>query len=94
MLAGVVEALGTRWGLLRYYWVVAKLLLTVFATAVLLVKMPMIGAAARAASGADFGMAQIQLVAHSLGGFAVLLVPVVLSIYKPGGLTPFGAMAR
>ena len=36
LLAGVVQGLGTRWGLLRHYWVVFKLVITVVATGVLL----------------------------------------------------------
>jgi hypothetical protein len=33
---GVIQALGTAWGLIRHYWAVAKLMLTAFATAILL----------------------------------------------------------
>jgi hypothetical protein len=36
VLIGIVNAVGTSWGLFRHYWVVVKLLLTVVATAVLL----------------------------------------------------------
>src|SRR4030081_3109528 len=32
LLTGLVESLGTPWGLFRHYWVLAKFLLTVFAT--------------------------------------------------------------
>src|SRR5713226_4795639 len=34
LLTGIVESLGTRWGLFRHYWVLAKFFLTVFATVV------------------------------------------------------------
>jgi len=37
LLTGIVQSLGTTWGLFRYYWVVAKLALTAFATLVLLI---------------------------------------------------------
>src|SRR5438128_247342 len=37
LLTGLVQALGTTWGLFRHYWVVTKLLLTSFATLLLLV---------------------------------------------------------
>ena len=37
LLTGVVESLGTTWGLFRHYWIVTKLLLTVLATIILLV---------------------------------------------------------
>ena len=36
LLSGLVQALGTAWGLFRHYWVLIKLMLTVVATAVLL----------------------------------------------------------
>src|SRR5207253_218756 len=35
LFTGLVEGLGTPWGLFRHYWVVTKLLLTVFATIIL-----------------------------------------------------------
>jgi hypothetical protein len=43
LLTGLVQSLGTPWGLFRHYWVLVKLLLTVFATMVLLFKMKLIG---------------------------------------------------
>src|SRR5688572_15530400 len=39
LLTGLVQALGTTWGLFRHYWVVFKLLITVVATTVLLIYM-------------------------------------------------------
>ena len=36
LLTGLIMSLGTPWGLFRHYWVLAKLLLTVLATLVLL----------------------------------------------------------
>ena len=32
LLTGIVLSLGTKWGLLKHYWIVAKLLLTVGVT--------------------------------------------------------------
>jgi hypothetical protein len=71
-----------------------KLLLTVFATVVLLVKIELIGYAARLAaettlSRADLRAAGIQLVVHAAGGLLVLFVPAVLSVYKPPGVTRY-----
>jgi len=34
LLSGLIQSLGTPWGLFRHYWVLAKLLLTIFATIV------------------------------------------------------------
>ncbi len=95
LLSGIVQSLGTPWGLFRYYWVLAKLLLTTFATVVLLVKMPLIGYAARraaeaASSSADLHTVGIQLAVHATGGMLVLLVITALSVYKPWGLTGYG----
>jgi Na+/phosphate symporter len=95
LLTGLIQSVGTRWGLFRHYWVLAKLLLTVFATIVLLLKMELISSAARLSaettfSRTDLRAAGIQLVIHALGGLLVLLVPVVLSIYKPPGMTGYG----
>lgn len=95
LFTGLIQSLGTPWGLFRHYWVLAKLLITVFATAVLLVKMQLIGYAARLAeemilSSVDLHAAGLQLVVHATGGLLILLVPTILSVYKPRGLTPYG----
>jgi hypothetical protein len=57
--------------------------------------MELIGYAARLAaetalSRADLRAAGLQLVVHSAGGLLVLLVPEVLSVYKPWGRTQYG----
>ena len=49
LITGVVQSLGTAWGLFRHYWVVTKLLLTVAATALLLLHTQPIATVARAA---------------------------------------------
>src|SRR5919106_3182566 len=36
LLSGLVQSLGTQWGLFRHWWILVKLLLTVIATIVLL----------------------------------------------------------
>lgn len=95
MLTGLIQSLGTPWGLFRHYWILAKLLLTVFATIVLLIKMELISYAARLAaetilSRGDLRAVGIELAVHATGGLLVLLVPAVLSVYKPRGLTPYG----
>jgi hypothetical protein len=95
LLTGLIQSLGTSWGLFRHYWVLLKLLLTVFATIVLSVKMELINYAARLAaetpsSEADLRAAGIQLAVHAAGGLLVLLVPMVLSVYKPPGITSYG----
>src|SRR6266571_4033072 len=94
LLVGLIQSLGTPWGLFRHYWVLVKLLLTVFATIVLLVQMELISYAAHLAgettlSRGELRAAGIQLVVHAAGGLLVLLVPTVLSVYKPPGITRY-----
>lgn len=39
---------------------------------------------------ADLRAAEMQFVVHPAGGLLVLLVPKVLSVYKPPGVTRYG----
>ena len=99
LVSGIVQALGTAFGLIRHYWVVFKLVLTVAATAVLLLKLAPISYLAEAASQAgsldpsSMGV-RMSLLVHAVGGLAFLLVATVLAIYKPGGVTKFGRRAQ
>lgn len=95
LLSGLVLGLGTPWGLVRHYWVLIKLIVTSFAAVVLLIKMPLIAEAARlaAAPAPDGDLLRLvgqQLLFHSAAGLTVLLLPMVLSTYKPRGLTGHG----
>jgi hypothetical protein len=92
LLTGLVMSLGTPWGLFRHYWVLFTLVLTILATAVLLLHMPTVSAlagVAREEDGADLGRLGGDLL-HAGGGLLVLLVITVLNIYKPRGVTPYG----
>lgn len=85
-----MTAWGTSWGVFRHWWVVLKLVLTVLATAVLLVETRVIRALAEAAAtGGDLRDLPGSL-PHSVGGLAVLLVVTILSIHEPRGLTRYG----
>jgi hypothetical protein len=92
LLTGLVMALGTKWGLFRYYWVSISFVLTVFATVVLLLHMPSVTASAELAQNVE-GPA-LEALGGDLGhpgiGLVVLLVIQVLNIYKPPGLTRYG----
>ena len=92
LVSGLVMALGTRWGLLRHYWVLFSFALTVFATAVLLLHMPTVSSTADVARDADpAGLVALggDLV-HPGIGLVVLIVVLVLNLYKPRGLTGYG----
>jgi hypothetical protein len=95
LLIGIVQALGTRWGLIKHYWVVTKLALTASATTILLMKSRLISHAANLAQAEPLPLielrsAGIELAVHAAAGLLVLVIPLVLSIYKPFGLTPYG----
>jgi hypothetical protein len=95
LLTGLVVALGTQWGLFRHYWVFVKFVLTILATALLLLHTQPIGRVAAVAremrlSGADVGGLQIQLVGDASAALLTLLVNVTLSVYKPQGMTAHG----
>jgi hypothetical protein len=95
LFTGLIQSLGTPWGLFRHYWVLAKFLLTAFATTILLIKLKMIGYAAHLAAEAILPRAELSTVGmelrfHAAAGLLVLLAPALLSVYKPRGLTPYG----
>lgn len=95
LLTGLVQSLGTTWGLFRHYWVVAKLTITVFATILLLLHMQVASRMASVAAETtlavdDFRGLRIQLVGDAIAAIVVLLVATSLSIIKPQGLTPYG----
>jgi hypothetical protein len=95
VLTGLVQSLGTTWGLFRHYWVLMKLLLTLLVAVVLLLQMGSIGYMARFAAeatlaDADFLGLRRSLAIHAAGGLLVLLVPVAVSVYKPRGMTRYG----
>lgn len=96
LVTGVVQSLGTTWGLVRHYWVIVKLLLTVLAAAVLVAKLGLIAYAARLASETvlarnDLREVGRELLVHAAGGLLVLLAAAVLSVYKPRGVTWYGS---
>jgi hypothetical protein len=96
LITGLVQALGTPWGLFRHYWVVFKLFINIFATLVLLLYMQTLRALAdmaaeTTASGSALGEQQsFSPILHTGAALLLLLVATVLSVYKPRGLTPYG----
>lgn len=92
VLTGLVMSLGTSWGLLRHYWVVLSLSLTVIATVVLVLHMPDVSdleAQARRTDASDLEALGSDL-SHSTLGLILLLAILVLNVYKPRGLTRYG----
>jgi hypothetical protein len=96
LLTGLVQSLGTTWGLFRHYWVLFKLLINLFATIVLLMYMQtldhFVGVAAETPlSGGDLsGLRSPSPALHAGLALLLLLVATTLAVYKPRGMTPYG----
>lgn len=87
---GLISSLGTDWGLFRYYWIVAKLLVTVPTVVLMLVHMRPVNHLASLVStillpNADLARPGLQLLLYACAAQFVLLVATVLSTYKPRG---------
>ena len=103
LITGLLQALGTPWGLFRYYWIVMKFGLAVFATIALLIhQFAVMAVAAKRVSGAavetlfsaDFSALKTELVRAPGLAIVLLLVPTSLGVYKPWGLTRYGRRKR
>ena len=86
-VTGLVQSLGTSWGLFRHYWVVVKLVLTVYTGTLTRLAD---AAAAPASSSASTLLPSASPVVHSATALLVLFLTAVLSVYKPRGLTAHG----
>ena len=94
-VTGLVQSFSSKWGLLRHYWVAAKLILTIVATVVLLLTLGDISALADRARDGTLAAtghheSQSSMVLHSAGGLVVLLLTTILAVFKPRGLTRRG----
>ncbi|MGG2113426.1 hypothetical protein ABFY60_23605 [Lysinibacillus pakistanensis] len=96
LLTGVALSLGTRWGLFRHYWILLKLLLTVFAVSMLVAYSIELSHAASIAAQTTLSSTDIEVlkapihITHPSGSVFIVLVATVLSVYKPKGMTKFG----
>jgi len=97
LATGLIQALGTEWGLFRHYWVLVKFVLTIGATALLLLhQFTAVAEAAKRMSsfpvGAlpDAGRLGIQLIVDATLAIVVLLVVTALSVVKPWGKITWG----
>jgi hypothetical protein len=93
LLSGIALSLGTPWGLFWHYWVVLKLLITLFATVILLIYM---GTFRQMAGVAADPVVELGLVrnpsptVHAILALILLVVAAVLGVYKPLGMTAYG----
>jgi len=102
LLSGFVQSLGTKWGLIRNYWVLVKLVLTIVATAALLLhQFAAINEAATIAAqvsssvrSAALHQLGVQLLADASVAIVVVLAIAAIAVYKPCGPTGFGQRGR
>ena len=99
LATGLLQALGTPWGLFRYYWILLKFGLAIFATFALLVHQfgvmaeaskRVSEAAAETLFSADLGPLKTELVRAPSLAILLLLGVTTLGVYKPWGLTRYG----
>ncbi|WP_240505015.1 hypothetical protein [Nocardia mangyaensis] len=93
LVTGVVQSLGTPWGLIGHYWVLFELVLNVVATAILLLYTGTVdhyaALAADPASTLD-ALRAPTFVVHGVAATVILVGATVLAVVKPRGLTLFG----
>lgn len=96
LVTGIVQSVGTQWGLLKHYWVGIKLFVTLFATVLLMLHMYPTSQVAEAAATSDGSFSRLhslgtQLTIDAAAGLLTLVFTTVLSIYKPRGVTALGS---
>ncbi|WP_240758396.1 hypothetical protein [Lysinibacillus sp. SGAir0095] len=96
LFTGLVLSLGTKWGLFRHYWILIKLLLTVFAVSMLVAYTVELSHAASIAAQGTLTSMDIEIlkapihITHPSGSVFIVLVATILSVYKPKGVTKYG----
>ncbi len=94
LITGVLLSVGTNWGLLKHWWVVTKLVLTVavLVFAGVFTSGWVLEAVAITAEDpmADLGVLAVQLVANVAAFNVVFWTNTTISVFKPWGLTPRG----
>jgi len=95
LLTGLVQSLGTTWGLFRHYWVMTKFLITIISALILFGFTQTLGHLGDLAADTTLSIDELRNlgqspVLHSGGGLLALLVNTTLSVYKPQGMTRYG----
>jgi hypothetical protein len=96
----VIQGLGSPWGLLRHYWVVAKLLIAILATSLLLVHLQPVRRVAGVAAEATTSAAELLDLAPGVtlvevgAALLALLAATALAVHKPWDMTAYGRRRR
>jgi len=98
LATGLLLGAGTRWGIVRYWWLTVKLVITVVLTTlvILLLRPRVAEVASRAEQAGAAGLSRdqlgnlpVDLVFPPSVSIVALLVATALAVYKPWGKTPF-----
>jgi hypothetical protein len=94
LATGLLQSLGSRWGLFQHYWVIAKLLINLVSTTVLLLYTSSLDnlsdrARAMPADGDIDALRDLSPLIHSAAALVLLVAAVTLSVFKPRGVTRY-----
>lgn len=95
LVTGLLLSFGTKWGLVRYYWVLVKFVLTLILTVgsnfILKSRLHHAVVQSLQISPQQTSVGEGREIVHAtLISISLLLAATVLSIYKPWGKTRFG----
>ena len=97
LVTGLLLGLGTRYGVVRTWWVAVKLVVNLVLTTLVLVALrPVVSAGAAASAVVDaslverLGRVRIDLLFPPVVSTTALVFATVLAVYKPWGPTPYG----
>lgn len=96
LLGGIAQSFITKWGLIRHYWVIFKLGITIFATVVLVLYLRTLAFLADFARDATLTAGTLEslrtptVVLHAGAALVLLLVATALAVYQPQGMTAYG----
>lgn len=89
-ITGLIQALGTKWGLFKYYWIIVKLFLTIAMTGLLFLHLKPISylsgvAMDMSSNNVETSCTLIDLIVKASGAILALIAITTISIYKPWG---------
>ncbi len=95
LLTGIVQAFFTPWGLIKHWWIVVKLILTIGCTILLLLHTNQISYLAQTAAQSvltnpELVGLRMEIMVKAAAAVIVLIAITAISVYKPWGLTPYG----
>jgi len=95
LLTGLIQALGTHWGLFKHWWILVKLILTVIATLILMLHIQPISyladvATQKVLASNELSNLRIRIIADAAAAILVLVAITTVSVYKPWGKIQFG----